>query len=324
MDAKISVIIPAYNIEAHLGNAIESVLAQTYENIEIIVVNDGSSDGTGTVAEKLAAGFSNVRVIHQENGGVTAARLRGVAEAKGEWIGFVDGDDEIEPDMCERLLRNATAHDADISHCGYQIIFPDGRVHFFHNSAKLEEHDRVTALRELLSGENIEPSLCNKIFRRELFNGFEIETDILINEDLLMNYYLFSAAKTAVYEDWCPYHYLVRDSSASQAKLNERKIYDPIRVKDIIRRVSAQELQKDAQRAYVNTCINIYNMLIVDGGTYREDISKVRGLLIEEKATFHLLGRKRKLIAHFIAGMPSMYAPLYRFYCRFVRKSVYT
>ena len=86
------------------GATMDSIAAQTYENIEIVVVDDGSKDGTGAVIDAYAAKDSRIKAIHKENGGVSSARLRGVAEASGQWIGFVDGDDYIEPDMYERLL----------------------------------------------------------------------------------------------------------------------------------------------------------------------------------------------------------------------------
>ena len=133
MDNKISIIVPAYNIETYLARTLDSVLAQTYQNIEVIVVNDGSKDGTGAVIDRYAAQDHRVKAIHKENGGVTSARFRGVAEATGDWIGFVDGDDTIEPQMYGRLLENALKYGADISHCGYRMVFLS-RVDYYYNT----------------------------------------------------------------------------------------------------------------------------------------------------------------------------------------------
>ena len=96
MQSKISIIIPAYNMENYLGRTLDSVLAQTNKNLEIIVVNDGSRDNTAKVIEDYAKRDSRIRGIHKENGGVTSARLRGIREAPGEWFGFVDGDEVLE------------------------------------------------------------------------------------------------------------------------------------------------------------------------------------------------------------------------------------
>ena len=231
MDNKISIIVPAYNIEAYLPRTLDSILAQTYRNIEVIVVNDGSKDGTGAVLDRYAAQDHRVKAIHKENGGVTSARLRGVAEATGEWIGFVDGDDLIEPDMYERLLENALKYDADISHCGYRMVFPS-RVDYYYNTGKLVEQDHDAGLRDLVDGSFIEPGLVIKLYRRSLFEALTEKMDFSIrnNEDVLMNYFLFRASRKSVYEDFCPYHYVLRPGSAANSKLNEYKLRDPLKV----------------------------------------------------------------------------------------------
>lgn len=324
----ISVIVPVYNVAADLSRCLESVLAQTYVNVEIIAVDDGSTDNSGAILDDYAAKYANIHVIHKENGGVTSARLCGVKEASGDWIGFVDGDDEIEPDMYERLLNNAQKFGAHISHCGYQMHFADGRIHYFHNTEILVKQDKTTGLKELLSGLRIEPGLCNKLFHKTLFcrllNDDVVDTSIKINEDLLMNFYLFSAAETSVFDDWCPYHYIVRNSSASRTKLNKNKIYDPLRVKELIRKTASEEIRKDAQRAYVNTCINVYHSLIISGSGYQRDIRKVRSLLRLEKDSFSILDRKRELMAWLIITAPLIYKPVYIFYNRYVQTDVYS
>ena len=236
MNEKITIVIPAYNLEKELSRTLDSVLAQTYKNIEIIVVNDGSRDGTGTVIDDYATKDSRIKAIHKENGGVTSARLRGVAEATGEWIGFVDGDDWIEADMYAHLMRNALEHHADISHCGYRMVFPNGRVDWYYNTGRRVEQDHETGLRDLIEGKFIEPALWNKLFRKELFRNIAEHMDytIKINEDVLMNYYLFKAANKAIYEDFCPYHYVLRPGSAATSGLSTYKLEDPLKVMKII------------------------------------------------------------------------------------------
>ena len=320
----ISVIVPVYNVADDLPRCLDSILAQHYPNIEIITVDDGSSDHSGEVLDQYAQLHPSIHVIHQKNGGVTSARLRGVAEASGEWIGFVDGDDEIEPDMYERLLDNALKYEAEISHCGYQMRFPDGRVNYFHNTKIREKQDKITALRELLSGERVEPGLCNKLFHRSLFAGLSMPAGIRINEDLLMNFYLFSNAAQTVFDDWCPYHYIVRSTSASRAALNDHKIYDPIRVKERIRQAAPDDIQEDAQRAYINTCINTYHTLMNAGAEYKSDLQQVHELIKREELSFPLLGKKRAMMAWLIVDAPALYRPIYSFYCRFFQKNVYS
>ena len=236
MDNKISLIIPAYNVGSCLADTLDSVLAQTYTNMEVVIVNDGSRDNTAEVAEAYRSKDSRIVVIHKENGGVTSARLRGVREATGDWIGFVDGDDLLEPDMYERLLANALTHNSDISHCGYRMVFPNGRVDYYYNTGRVLTQDHDTGIGDLLSGSFVEPGLWNKLFRKSLFaDVFEqMDSSIRINEDLLMNYYLFKAAETSVYEDFCPYHYVLRPGSAATSAVNGHKLRDPLKVTEIL------------------------------------------------------------------------------------------
>ena len=130
----ISIIVPAYNIEKFVERCLESISAQTYQDLEIIVVDDGSTDSTAEVIDQYRKKDDRVIAIHKQNGGVSTARSAGLAIATGEYIGFVDGDDYIEPQMFERLLTNMRKYGADISHCGYKMIFPDGHE---------DEHHRI-------------------------------------------------------------------------------------------------------------------------------------------------------------------------------------
>lgn len=242
MKALISVIIPAYNVEDHIAATLDSVLAQTHKNLQILVVNDGSTDATGSIIDEYARRDSRVTAIHKENGGVTSARLCGLAEAKGKYIGFVDGDDYIEPQMYQRLLANLEAHEADISHCGHQMVFPGGRIDYYYNTGKLTVQKDAQGCADLLKGAFVEPGLWNKLYRWELFAGVTewLDSSIRINEDLLMNFYLFRQAKLCVYEDFCPYHYMMRRGSATKAKLNGHQLKDPLKVRKILCRETAQ------------------------------------------------------------------------------------
>lgn len=236
METLISVIIPAYDIENYIAKTLDSVLAQTHKTLEVIVVDDGSRDGTGTVIDGYADRDHRIKVIHQENGGVSAARLRGVAEATGEWIGFVDGDDFVEPDMYARLLENARKYDAQISHCGYKMVFPSGKIDHYYDTGRLVVQAGQQGCADLLEGGIVEPGLWNKLYRKELFEGLGgwLDTSIRINEDLLMNFYLFRQAKMAVFEDVCPYHYVLRKGSAATSKVNDHKLRDSLRVQKLL------------------------------------------------------------------------------------------
>ena len=257
---KISIIVPAYNTENYIENTLKSICAQTYQNLEIIVVDDGSKDGTPEILDKISGSDSRIIVIHKENGGVTSARFCGMEAATGEWIGFVDGDDYIEPEMYEVLIRNAKQYNADISHCGYQMVFPS-RVDLYYGTGRFVEQDNLTGMEDLLEGTYIEPGLCNKLFRKKIIDDFVnkniMDLSIKINEDLLMNFYLFREAEKSVYIDNCFYHYMVRKGSAATSKISPNKLYDPLKVQEILLEEvkNNQKLQLIVEQKKIRTLI---------------------------------------------------------------------
>ena len=323
----ISVIVPAFNVESEIANTLNSILKQTYSEIEIIVIDDGSTDKTGRIIDTYVSPYKQIIAVHTQNQGVTAARLIGIKRAAGEWIGFIDADDEIESDMYELLLKNAELYNADISHCGYQMVFPDGRISYFHNTGCLMQQDKIAGLKDLLDGSLIEPSLCNKLFRKTLFCGLlhnQIDKSIKINEDLLMNYILFSEANTAIFQDVCKYHYLVRNTSASRKSLNQYKIFDPIRVKQIILDMNINNMTEATRKAYIKTCINVYNSLVLDKtGQFIKEQKKIRKLIQEHKKWISFLNGKQHFLASFILFCPIVYKPIYRLYAKYLLKNLY-
>ncbi len=128
--ALISVIVPVYNVEKYVEKCILSIEDQTYKNLEIIVVNDGSADRSPEICRSLAERYDNIRVIDKPNGGLSTARNRGIEEAKGELIGFVDSDDRIEPTMYEELYRCMKENHCDAAECGVNIVHGNGTEHF--------------------------------------------------------------------------------------------------------------------------------------------------------------------------------------------------
>lgn len=128
----ISVIVPVYKAERYLNECIDSILAQTFSNFELILVDDGSPDRSGEICDQYAAKDKRIRVIHKPNGGVSSARNAGLDIARGEWITFVDADDMIAPDMLEKLFNKAEQENADIVTCDFKFLYPDGHTKIEH------------------------------------------------------------------------------------------------------------------------------------------------------------------------------------------------
>ena len=314
----ISVIVPAFNIAPWISRSLDSLLAQTHRELEIVVVDDGSTDNIREILAVYCAKNTNIKAIHKENGGVTSARLRGVEEASGDWIAFMDGDDYVEPQMYGRLLKIALAHGADIAHCGHQIHFPDGRIEYVHKSEEPFTQDHFAGLHDLLDNTRVSLSLCTKLYRRELFDGLRdwMDPSIKNNEDLMMNYYLFDRSRRSVFEGVCPYHYLLRKGSASYRGITENYIFDPIRVRQSILSRCGEDMKEELQQALLRNLLFNYAQLDVhaDRKNLKEYRSRVRKLLLEQQEFFHLLSARNKILAHMICKAPWLFRIAYGTY----------
>ena len=327
MNDLISIIVPVYNLENILQKTVISILNQTYTHMEIILVDDGSTDQSLVVMKQLALNDNRIIVLHQANSGVLKARLAGINAANGQWIGFVDGDDIIEQDMFERLLSNAYLYNAQISHCGYRMVFPD-REDLYYGTGNLLIQNNQEALYDLISGSRIDPGVWNKLFSRNLFINAKLcskmDCDLRNMEDLLMNFYLFQAATTVVYEDICPYHYIIRKGSAATSPLNEHKLKDPLKILEIIREevTDYPELMDAIELRILKTLIRISSMqairhteMVKPFRTYAR--KKLRKRL---RYVLKLHGEtKLKIMAVFAAFFPSGYGFIHRCYERITK-----
>lgn len=320
MNDKISIIVPIYNLENYIKKTVLSICNQTYKNLEIILVDDGSNDNSYSIIKELEKYDERVKIIRQENKGVSKARFKGVEESSGDWVGFVDGDDIIEPQMYEHLLLNAKKFNADISHCGYQMVFPD-HIDYYYNTKRIINQDNEKGLIDLLEGKIIEPGLCNKLFKRQLFfeYPFTIDFDFTVknNEDLLMNYYLFKNSNKSVFEDICPYHYILRKGSAATSEINENKINDPIKVtlKLLEETKDNEKLQKILNLRYIRQLISILTI-----NKESEIIKKSKEFakleynkIITENKNVNI-PNKLKIKILFINKFPTLYKLIYYFY----------
>lgn len=225
MNDLISIIVPVYNVEKYLPKCIDSIISQTYSNLEIILVDDGSTDMSHQICDDYSKMDNRIKVIHKKNGGVSSARNLGLNNSTGEYIGFIDPDDYIEPNMYECLLNALKSENTEISMCGYNEIKND----------KIEKtiiySQKVISCEELLK--DIFNTTCmgvvwNKLFKRSLFINNETQNYFYENlhycEDLTMLLNIFNSKEYIAMVDKPLYNYIITDSSICHNSINEKKL----------------------------------------------------------------------------------------------------
>lgn len=255
-----SVVVPVYNVEAYISETIESIITQSCQNIEIILINDGSTDNSGIICESYAKIDSRIIVIHQRNSGVSAARNRGIDLAKGEYICFVDGDDTIDSDMIELLYTFGYNHDID-------LILPIGNKY----TQKIERNDnsfRILEANQVLSDYLQFKNLLDShgLLKTEIVKKIKYSDSIFFWEDYAFMVELISRCNSIAKTTNIFYYYRQREGSANNSKISERTL----------------------------TCLNIADLFVEKGlVSSRQDIDNVRTFFIEQ--CFEMLMRMRTM-----------------------------
>ena len=225
----LSVIVAAYNIADYIERGLDSVCGQTYRNLEIIVVDDGSTDDTGALCDKCAAKDQRIQVIHKKNGGLAEARNVGVAKAKGSYIAFVDGDDWIDSDMYEKMLSALKEQRADVAICRYRQVYKShtddqsvDRVIVFEGQEALQYYVQET------EEYAIQNAAWNKLYKREIIADLVFPAGKWY-EDILHTTTVLSRAARCVYLDTACYNYIIdREGSIMNMRINSRIFTDLI------------------------------------------------------------------------------------------------
>lgn len=260
---KISIIVPVYNTEAYLPACVESLLRQTHADLELIFVDDGSTDGSGALLDVYAEKDPRVRVIRQNNGGVSAARNVGIEKATGAYIGFVDSDDTVEPNYVETLLGAFAAHpEIGVSICNRFIHgHPNGR-----GIGAAAGAGRVLSPREAIRnavsiGKSFEGYLWNKLFRAEIFRNnpdFRLDPSLAICEDLLLCVAIFASGQKSYFDPTSLYHYNYRKTGALRT-LDDRRMTE-FAARDRIEAIAATfggDVLHAAALSHVKSALNL-------------------------------------------------------------------
>ncbi len=225
---KISVIVPIYNVEQYLPKCVDSILNQTYRNLEIILVDDGSTDASPKLCDEYAQKDPRVVVLHKENGGASSSRNAGLDMASGEYIAFVDSDDWLDSNMYTDMMEILLKHDADIVECGYKYIKENGSVIVSReNTGEIREYDNISALDALYFGDQIWGGisivLWNKLYKKSVLSGMRLINSSVAEDSELTPKILHTCKKIVkINSNW--YNFNIRPASLSRSKFKLRDL----------------------------------------------------------------------------------------------------
>lgn len=312
----ISVIIPVYNSAAYLESCIDSILRQTYTGLEIICVNDGSTDESLQVLYELSQRDPRVRILSQDNAGVASARNAGLEIARGEYIAFADSDDALEPDMYELLAGLAEKYQSDITHCGYRKMYLNGESKAVCGTGELLVQTGDEAICCLLAGERFASGLWNKLYRAEIVADLRFDPRLKINEDTLYNVQAFHRAKKTVFMDLPKYYYFERENSAcartASIEKKENAVYASEQILNQVRHSKAES----AAAHRLHYCLtDLYRAYLFDGILKnRRMCDELHRKILNTAALLGNNSARTRVNYAIMRTLPVIYKAIYRIY----------
>ena len=280
-----TIIIPVYNTKDYLDECVRSVLGQSYTNLEILLVDDGSTDCSGKMCDDFAAEDSRVRVIHRQNGGLSAARNTGIDAATSDYLIFLDGDDYLTPIAVEQLIATIADNACPIGVCTFAMeesaLSPALVDRVFTCSSS-------EAIREMYTEKTFFTTAGSKIFRKKLFDNIKFPQGLLY-EDFAVMYRLFDAAKTVAFADAKIYYYRYTPTGITKSSF-KKKHMDYFTVTDEVTAYIAEyhpERLSLVNDRTVRNAISFYRKMSESGYDDKEDLSRVRGYV--KKHYWHYL-----------------------------------
>ncbi len=316
MNDLISVVVPVYNTGEYLKDCVESILNQNYKNLEILLVDDGSTDSySSDLCDETAKKYDNVRVIHQQNCGSAGARNRGVSEAKGEYISFIDSDDVIESDMLSILYAMVKNNDVKVALCGIAI----------ENNKKVIRPDEVQGDKVLTNTEFLHyfflgsnHSACTSLYHKSVFEDCKFPLNET-NEDYLFNFEVFIRQDKIAVTDKPLYHYVKREGSNTTSSMSLRNLHWLNHVKYVKETMDGKEefksLSEEVNYQYLYCNIVLCNAAVLNMVKGKNDVAltvyntaakELKKSKKELKANKYLSKRNRA-IGLFVSYFPSLY-----------------
>lgn len=323
MKKKISVIVPVYNAEKTIERCLLSILAQTYSNLEVIVVNDGSKDSTERIVSDMAKKDSRICLFSIENGGVSHARNYGLDQVSGEYVSFVDADDYLDQEMYYSLIELSLEHGVKIAHCSYQNNDENGNVlSVVGGNGKVVKQNHDEAISCLINGILFTGGLWNKLYAVELFEHCRFDEVIRFNEDVLMNMYLFDQVEQSVYSDMPLYHYVASQDSATHSANSieycKQRIYVSRKILEISR---GKAYERSAEDTLLFALLGLYREYLFDDRKKHQHEKKQIEKEVDDYRKKGLLSARKDRIQYFLyRHFPLGFIMIYSLYSK-VRKN---
>ena len=278
--ALISIIVPVHQVAAYLPQCLDSLLQQTYKNLEIILIDDGSDDGSGDICDNYAGKDSRIKVIHQEDKGVSNARNAGLALAKGDYIGFVDSDDWVLPEMFETLAAMLVKEQTGIAGCGFYYYMENGEARDHFDGMCPRVYTQKELMECLLRGEKpMRPCvLWNKLFRRGILEGRRFREDVVFMEDVLFLYYILKEETVSMAFCNQPLYYYRQREQSAVSSFGSGRLTSHIAAAEILAGTNLKESPYRGiyLKTYTDWTLDLLQRTASMGGAvYREDFMRI-------------------------------------------------
>lgn len=317
-NVSISIIVPVYNVEQYLRRCVDSLVNQTYRNLEIILVDDGSPDRCGEICDDYAEKDDRIVVIHKPNGGLSDARNKGIDIARGDYIMFIDSDDWIEKEACKELVKIATKEQADIIPFGVNNVYDNGKIESYPIKFKgnITSADCIKALIYNIKDYGIFNYACNKMYSIDLFDNIRFQSGKLA-EDQGMTYKLFHIAKRIYVCDKQLYNYYQRVGSISDSQYRPQLIVDRhyLWMERLIFIKKYYPELADMQKAQILGAVYAAIIKLQNDSNYDEFRKEIKQMAVSYKHKEKELGKyNRKVKLHYYCY------PLFYLYVKYILK----
>lgn len=294
----VTIIVPIYNVEKYLKRCVDSILNQTYDNLEIILVDDGSPDNCGNICEEYATKDKRVKVIHKKNEGVSEARNIAISKSNGNYITFVDSDDVIAKDYVEYLHNLVIEFSADISLCSFAKFSTNIKKEDMNENIEIFSSEQ--ALENLFYQKNILTSCWGKLYNKKVFDGLTFPKGINVGEDLATIYKTFANSKKIVVSHSIKYFYFYRQSSAINSKFDVKRV-DSLKFASEMVEFAKIKFPKLIMAAYNRLFMEaVFIMIKIPRNKYKREKNMVYNIIKENRKKV-ILDKNSKMVYRFIA-----------------------